>query len=263
MVETDGKIVTEEDVRAVSIPVKTKTFCPVKNGELIDMVKSLAETHGLSLENPRFALTRKETRFFGVYDVTNHNFLEDLVQFQVGLRNSCDKQIAAGVCFGSKVFVCTNLSFTGIAGNNNEIIGKVGHKHTPNVNSTLYERLSNSMSQFGAFKAFQENLFKRLRDTSVTNEHASHTIIEAARAGAITKKDILDVSDLWLLQERGPETNEEALHYYPEFAERNAYNLMNAFTENNKGHQRRNGFDGAVRSMDLTQFMSLTFASQN
>ena len=251
---------TEEEVRNMAIPPRTSSYTPVRNGELIDMVRKLAKIYGLELANGQFATTRKGQRMFGSFDVKEQNFLGDMARFKIGLRNSSDKSMSAGICFGSEIMVCSNLVFIGYGGDHNDIVGKVSHKHTTHIHKTLYDRLYFSMADFGIYKEFQEKLFNRLRKTSLTDEEASHTIVNAARQNIIPKKNILDIANVWRFQERGPETEEEKTRYYPDFKGRNAFSLLNAFTEHNKAYSKKNLVEGAERAMNLVGYMYDTFA---
>ena len=144
-----SRIATEEEVRNISVPTATRTFQPVRNGELLDMVEKVADTHGLKLANAAFGLAKYGQRMFGTYDLVGQD-IGDIASFQLGIRNSCDKSLSAGICFGAKVFVCDNLAFVGYANGEDGISGQVSHKHTPRIlhDERLYSRLMASFEKF-------------------------------------------------------------------------------------------------------------------
>ena len=132
-----GSYKTYEEVCDCPVPQATRTYRPVPNEQLLDMVESAAGQQGLDvdLRNPeyaRYGLAGKNgyEQMYGIATVKNHNHFGDQVALTLGFRNSCDKRFPAGICFGSKVFVCDNLAFTAWAGDEDEIFGNVSHKHT-------------------------------------------------------------------------------------------------------------------------------------
>jgi len=253
---TDSQVVTEEQVRNVPIPIATRSFQPVRNGELLDMVMKVSDTFGLKLSNGRFALSNEKQRMFGTYDLVGQD-IKDIASFQVGVRNSCDKSIAAGICFGTKVFVCSNLAFVGYADDMFGITGRISHRHTVHIlkEERLYNRLSSSFEQFNDFSDWQVKFFDKIRDTGLSNAKACETIIDAARANVINKTDVVDVANEWEWQNKGQDEPVEGKIWHPEFEPRNAYSLMNAFTEVGKIYQERNPVSYPNRTMDLVKFL--------
>lgn len=259
IIESDGNRVTEEVVRKVGVPPYTRSFMPVRNDELLDMVYKVADNYGLELDNGQFGLARKDQRMFGAFDVVNHSFMNGGANFKLGVRNSCDKSVSASICFGSEICVCSNLIFAGYPNGENGVVGHTGHKHTTFVHDKLYDRLMVSFSQFELYKHFQEDFYNKLSEKSLSNARACELIVESARHGVIPKKDILDVANEWDFQARGPRDEAEQERYHPEFAPRNAFSLCNAFTEIHKNFQKRNIVEAPNRSMNLVSFLHKQF----
>ena len=262
LLDTAGSFrATEEQVLAEVIPnprVPSSTYQPIQNAELLNMLDKVANSHGLELSNPTFGIDRKGQRMFGVYEVEGKNHLDDKVKLMMGVRNSFDMSCSAGVCFGSKVFVCSNLCFSGYA-NESGISGMASHRHTLNIYSTLYDRLHSSLSQVDKFRHYQELFFGKLEKKHIGNNGGYSLIIDAARNGVINKTKILDVANEWQLQHRGPENVAEEARYHPEFTARTAYNLFNAFTECSKGIQAKNPVEANSRSIKLTEYFHSQF----
>ena len=256
MRSSDSCVATEEQVRNVPVPAATRTFQPVRNGELLDMVMKVSDTFGLKLSNGRFALATEQQRMFGTYDLIGQN-IEDIASFQVGVRNSCDKSLAAGICFGTRVFVCSNLAFVGYADDMFGITGRISHRHTSHIlkEERLYNRLLSSFEQFNDFRDWQVKFFDKVRDTNLNNGKAYETIIDAARANVINKTDIIDVADEWEWQDKGQDKPIEDRVWHSEFKPRTAYSLMNAFTEVGKAFQKKNPVGYPQRTMSLVKFL--------
>ena len=213
--------VTREQVAQIVTPMRqTSTYQPVQNGEFLDMLEDVADSKGLVLENPKFGLARKGQRMFGVYKVTGRNHFDGAVELMLGVRNAFDGSVSAGICFGAKVMVCSNLVFTGYAGENG-VAGGAFHRHvtkvkTPSLVPRLRDRIEGALGQVDTFMRVQNNFYSHLRDTEIDDNRASDVIIQAARQNVIPKKDILDISDEWLTPQ------------HEDFRDKNAWSLYNA-----------------------------------
>jgi hypothetical protein len=134
----------------------------------------------------------------------------------MGLRNAHDKCFPAAIAFGASVFVCDNLSFSGET--------QLARRHTKNIFRDLPQVISRTIGQLADKWAFQDKRFDAYRDTDISNKEACFLVREAYRAGACKKTDAMDILDQW----------EKPIH--PEFEDRNAWSLFNAFTEELKGN---------------------------
>jgi len=252
---------TLKEVLNTPAPIReTPTYQPVSNKELLDMLHRVAKEQSLVLKEPQFGLARYGQRMFGVYKVEGQEHFDGRVKLMLGVRNSGDGQIAAGVCFGSEVFVCSNLVFTGYANESDGIVGRVSHKHTINVMDTLYERLSSALNQFPVFRDFQENFYGRLTDRRISDNRAFATIVKAVMDDVIPNKDVIRLANIWLSQKEEPKETVERKDWHPEFQSRNAYSLFNAFTHLHKGYQKQNPVEAVKRSIRLTQLFHHEFS---
>ena len=254
----DSGIATFEEVIRPVVPMRnTDTYKPISNLVLLNMLKNVADMQGLQLVNPEFGLARKGQRMFGVYEVEGHDHMGGEVRMMVGIRNAFDGTLSAGICFGSKVFVCSNLAFTGYAGEENDVTGKVTHKHTRNIEDTLFQRLKDGLCQINMFKDYQQKFYDSLRNIHMDENQAYATIVRAVQSDAMPNKDIIKVARLW--DDSGNLDCEGQDNWHKEFYARNAWSLFNIFTENHKQYTERNPFDANQRSIRLSQMFSNTF----
>ena len=233
----------------------------MQNAPLLDMLHGVAGDHGLTLENPTFGLARKGQRMFGVYEVNGLEHFGNRVQLTLGIRNAFDGCISIGVCFGSKVFVCSNLIFTAYTGDEG-LSGNVRRKHLGNdLSGDVYERLQESLSQVSKYRQAQERFYRHLEETPISRAEGCEIIINAGREGVIGKKDILSYADEWIYQETGPqnEFDEAERDWHREFQPRNAWSLMNAFKELQKARHQRNPVTASNESLALTRYLHKTF----
>jgi hypothetical protein len=256
MIDTpDSGIVTMEQAFAIQPKAKaTKTYQPVPNKALWEKT---AESRGLQLGIPQMGLARKGQRLFGSVEITNQDHLDGDVRLMLGFRNSGDKSMSIGVCFGSKVFVCSNMCFTGYTSDEEDAVGQVHHRHSTNVWDGLQERLDAAMDKFTVFKSYQDDFYSRLKNIKLRDVQAHDMIIRAARAEAITAKDCFNVAEHWAYQAHCPE--HEADNWHKEFMPRNAWSLFNCFTEIHKGIQSKNPVDANLRSIKMNRFFHQQF----
>lgn len=262
-----NRVSYEQVIQPVQPTRQTSTYRPIQNRDLLEMLAAVALTHGLDLKNPQFGETKERQRMFGVYEVGGRNHFDNQVRLMLGVRNAFDGMVSASICFGSEVFVCSNMIFTGYA-NGNGVSGGASHRHVsnsrnPSLTLRLRDRVDMALGQVDKFINFQNKFYGRLRDTKLNDNRASRLIIEAARQNVIPKKDILTVSDEWNLPVRGPKNEEEQAHFHEEFKPRNAWSLHNAFTEYAKAYTDQNLVVGSQRLIGLTKFFTSQFPLTN
>ena len=112
MLHQGSGFVGREELRNVFTPPPTHSWQPISHEHLLNTVEQqlgslnyhvTAESHGLS---------KNGSRYFGLLEVEIDSRERDFTTV-VGLRNSNDKTIPAGLCLGSHVLVCDNLCFSG------------------------------------------------------------------------------------------------------------------------------------------------------
>jgi len=103
----------------IEIPDATSTYQPVSHIVLARRVKhAFTRSTGLHLEDERYGTSKAGKRMFGALrfaplDYEGNPDRSSPVALAVGLRNSYDKSVSAGVAVGGSVFVCDNLCFAG------------------------------------------------------------------------------------------------------------------------------------------------------
>jgi len=262
-----SKKVTREMLSAVPLPVRTRSYSPVPHTRFIDMVREKVEETGLKVDTSNkevkngenLGWARNGDQLFGTLDLLGQDHLNNQVKLVLGFRNSYDKSLSAGVCFGSKVIVCSNLCFTGYADEGLGIVGKISHRHTRFVYRELPGRLQESLGRFEMFRDFQERFFENLTNIDIDDNQAYGTLVRAAQDGALNGHEVLDVASQWKYQEFEPEAIERPVNWHPEFQSRNAWSLFNCITEVHKKGQERNLVKASDRSMQLTKVFQSEF----
>jgi Domain of unknown function (DUF932) len=195
-------------VFAIPTPEPTTTWKPVAHRQFIESILEQSDRSGLTLKSEGYGLTRHGHRLFGVLafeQSAEHGFC-------IGIRNSHDKTMTAGIVAGARIFVCDNLAFSGAF--------QVKRKHTSGIDI--------SAIVCDAFKQLPdqiENLFKnleRLKVEGLSDDEARAVIFRTAEKGVIAPSEMLGV---W---------NEYKQPCHEEFREPTKFNLLMAFTEKAK-----------------------------
>ena len=235
-----SKAATESRVRSIQAPDGTDTWVPIPHFELLDHVQEVMSEKGLVVDqtSKKFGLKRDDNQMFAVLKVISDQDKD--FGLSVGLRNSTDKSLSAAMCFGSNVFVCDNLVFSGEQ--------TLARKHTKNIRDGLRDMISDALDQADVFRAFNERLYASMKQADVTDGVVHDMVCRAFRADAIPVSRIKHVLDEWYKPS------------HPEFEPRNAWSMFNAFTESAKVGFARNPHTASQRTMRLTRLMQRTFA---
>jgi len=247
-----------EQIKAVRCPDGTKSWKPISHFDLIQEAKEAAEKVGLVIGNEEYGLHKDSDQMFGVIEVLNHDHFDNEVRLMMGLRNSIDKSLSAGVCFGSKVFVCDNLCFSAYDTELGESF-LTTRKHTRFIENDLPLRLYEGMQKFELAKNYQEKLYKHYKQSGLSMMQVHDILVKAALEGAIANKDIPKIREEYLFHLHKPETPEQEAKWHESFSEPTAWSLMNAFTEQGKAYQAKNSLVSADRTIKLTKLFQKEF----
>jgi hypothetical protein len=218
----------------IQTPAETDTFKPIAHRHLLNQVVSSVRNMGWKLVGEAHALNDGGDKYFGLLQVSpeaetngrDHGFI-------IGLRNANNKRLAAGLTFGSVVFVCDNMAFSGAV--------TVFRKHTKNLHDDLPERVRTAVESLPNISNAIDQRFLDYRRTAMPDVKAHDIIIKALDKGVIGTNQIPVVLKEW----RTPR--------HPEFAEaeKTAWRLFNAFTESFKGTSIWNNASRGLMFQDL------------
>ena len=106
----EGRTIPREALALVPTPVGTETHRPIPHHEVVQaLIETLGFRH-IGVVHDEYAVSPDGMRLFGVLD------LETEIQgcrFSIGLRNSHDKTMRLALVCGYRVFVCSNMAFSG------------------------------------------------------------------------------------------------------------------------------------------------------
>ena len=209
-----AETVSREQLFEVATPRATETWFPLAHRDLVTEVQSQLTGAGFEIDSALHALSHEGARYFGILQVRLRERGGSDYGWVVGLRNSHDKTYPAGLVAGTRVFVCDNLAFTG------EV--KLSRKHTRHAARDLKHLTARAVGKLGdRFHQLDERI-TAYRAKRIGDPAAHDLVIRAVDCKAITPSQIPRVLKVW----RKP--------LYPDFEDRNAWSLFNAFTEVHK-----------------------------
>ena len=222
-----------EDLTKVKTPDPTNTHVPIPHHNFVEMVREALPENGFQVVQEEHALSKDGQSYFGVIKIEDPEFPSGLDGFSrvIGLRNSHNKRIAAGLVSGSQVFVCDNMAFSG------EV--QLTHKHTSQVQAALPRLVADAILGLKPLLNAERQRVKayRAHDLGTGQEYeVDHLLMEMLRRDAVSSSQIGKAWDNWI----NPP--------HPEFEERSLWSLFNAVTEAHKGTGMRTLF---LRSLSL------------
>ena len=212
MMHAGGAKVKREALEQMATPAATRSWCPVPHSVYLHAVERALQRRNLRVVNEEHGVRGEQ--YFGLLTVQNGHNSKDY-SWVVGLRNSHNKTLPAGLVVGSQVFVCDNLAFSG------EI--QVTRKHTTHIMAELPGLIEGAVLELTRKWVTKDERIARYRAFALPEAHAHNLIIHALENGAITAIKVPEV------------VREYHKPSHVEFASRTMWSLFNAFTQVLKG----------------------------
>ena len=209
-----ANVVDRREVYRTPTPEATASWFPMPHRHLLEEVESQLWDSGLQIKSETHALSHEGNRYFGIIEVAKQNTEHNDYSWTIGIRNSHDKTYPAGLVAGTRVFVCDNLSFSGLV--------KLSRKHTRYAARDLRSLTNRAIGKLSDRLQSLDERIESYKNTRVTDLQAHDMIVRAVDAKAITNSQIPEIVEQW----RTPD--------HECFKRRNAWSLFNAFTEATK-----------------------------
>lgn len=173
-------------LRHLPLPVATESHVPIAHKDVVDMVKYALGFFKHEIVEEDYGITPDGLRFFGLLSLRSAygNYTDT-----VGLRNSNDKKFPIGISFGSRVFVCDNLSFVG-----DHVIKR---KHTANAKRDLPGLVAEVVEPLRDQRLRQARMFDAYRATPLLEQQVNDAIMTCYRRGVINLTRIADVLEAY------------------------------------------------------------------
>ena len=196
------------ELARISVPPATPTHKPVPHHEIVEaLIETLGFRH-IGVVEEEYAASHGGMKMFGVLDLETQM---EGCRFSIGLRNSHDKSFRLALTVGYRVFVCSNMAFSGD-------FTPVLAKHSKSFN--LVDTLAVGVERIQRNFAPMERQVEQWRNSQISDERAKLILYEAFVDGDLEAPRSLlpEVHRLYFEPE------------YPEFSPRSMWSLSNAFT---------------------------------
>lgn len=203
-----------EVLTTIDAPEATATHLPIRHADIVSQAATALAMRHINVINQEFAVSPDGMRMFGLM-VTDREF--DGCNYSIGLRNSNDKSMKLGMVAGYRVMVCENMAF---AGDFHPLLAK----HTSNF--SLEDSMAIAIDRIHRAMENVSEQVRFMRAKQVNDQIAEKVVYDAfvPKSGIRLPKQIMDaVHDNWYTPA------------HPEFEDRTAWSLHNAFTSAFKG----------------------------
>src|SRR6476660_309607 len=196
------------ELAQIPVPQATATHRPVPHHEIVEaLVETLSFRH-IAVVNEEYAASNDGMKMFGVLDLETQM---EGCRFSIGIRNSHDKSLRLGLTAGLRVFVCSNMAFSGD-------FTPVLAKHTKSFN--LIDTISVGVDRMQRNFAPMQKQVESWQGTELSNVSAKMIVYEAFIESEldVPKHLARRVHDFYFEPQ------------YEEFRARTVWSLSNAFT---------------------------------
>jgi Domain of unknown function (DUF932) len=196
------------ELAQIAIPEETRTHKPVPHHTIVEaLVETLSFRH-IGVVDEEYAVSGDGMKMFGVLDLETQM---EGCRFSIGIRNSHDKSLRLGLTIGIRVFVCSNMQFSG---DFTPVLAK--HSKSFNLIDTLAVGVDRIQRNFEPMRRQVEDW----RTTQITDAQAKLIVYSAFVDGKLDapKSLLSEVHRLYFEPQ------------YPEFSARTMWSLSNAFT---------------------------------
>lgn len=187
-VSGDGYTATRAQLRKIATPEATKSWQPVPHDFVVQQVEQTVASHSLEVASEQYIVARDGKRMFGVLDLRSPEDRD--YGLTVGIRNSHDMSFPVGLLLGARVFVCSNLSFSG------EV--KVQTKHTKYVLNRLPKLVCDAASRLLESRGVQDKRIAAYKATEIEpKKEAAYLMLQAIRTDVIPTRLIDSLITRW------------------------------------------------------------------
>lgn len=201
---------TLTELENAKTPSGTRTWHPMPHIELVRTAKLALLNAGLDVVGEQHALTKEDSRYFGLLHVQAREQAAKDYGWVFGLRSSHDQTFRASAIAGSSVFVCDNLSFSG------EV--HIGHRHTVNLTKAFPGLMAGAVSELMNLSGRMDELYAGFKACDLDDAGAHDLAVRCMNAGVIGCTHLPHVLEQWY---RPP---------HKDFEPRNMWSLYNAVT---------------------------------
>ncbi len=218
--------VTARELASIEPPPATKSWKPVRHGELVSVIRDQLATRGLAIRAESYAVQRDGALLFGVLDLAWHANGEFAAA--LGLRTGNDRSMSIQIAVGMRVFVCDNLAFAG------DLIA-LRRKHTAGLD--LPREIGGAIDRYQEGVVALEHGIDRLQRTEISDRTAKEMIFDVFAQAILPVRFFRPAVDLYF----------DPPNDAPDVTPRTLWGLHNAMTRQVKRIPSGPAFQATVR----------------
>lgn len=176
---------TKQELIQAPLPLETKTYKPVSNGQIIDLTLNGIEKAGFKVDKERYSGTSNGQLANGLYTISN--IADSEMQLEIGWQNSYNKRLTLKFAIGARIFICNNGC---VAGD----MGAFARKHMGSIQefapTKITEYLKRAQETFAQMQKDREamkqiEVNKRVQAELVGRMFIEHEIIKSGQLNII------------------------------------------------------------------------------
>lgn len=228
--------VNRDELSTVHPPPPSRTHYPIPHASVVEVCEQSLVDAGYHIKTAEYALSQADQQLFSTYTLTT-TVAEGACVLAVGLRSSYNKTLPLGMVAGTRVLVCSNLSFRA------DLIN-VRRLHTKFASQRFAQDIAGAVRMLSSFQDTESQRIQVLKQTFLSDDQADALILRAC-----IDRNIVPMRQLVKLAHEWREPTHE------EFRERTAWSLFNAVTTVLGNRHDRNPNEHAQRTMRLNRLL--------
>ncbi len=216
---TGGRIHGRDELATLSTPEASATWKPIPHHELVMSLIDGLKAHDITVTNEQYTTSGKDdAKLFGVLDLVIPNLSQPDYALCIGLRASNDRSMAIQATAGARVFVCSNMAFSGDSGT---VVLKKRHTSRLDLRVVVPPAIDAYLDKANQFTLDID----RMKDFSLTDARAKEVIYDAlVSKGVVPLRMLPVVHKCYFADDKQREM----------FPDRSLWSAMQAFTEATK-----------------------------
>lgn len=228
--------VTRDELFNVHPPSPSRTHYPIPHASVVEVCEHTLVDAGYHIKTAEYALSQADQQMFSTYTLTT-TLVEGVCVLAVGLRSSYNKTLPLGLVAGTRVLVCSNLSFRA------DLIN-VRRLHTKFASQRFSQDIIGAVRMLPSFQDTESQRIQVLKQTLLSDDQADAFLLRACiDHNIVPMRQLLKLAHEW----------REPTH--DEFRERTAWSLFNAVTTVLGNRHDRNPNEHAHRTMRLNRLL--------
>jgi Domain of unknown function (DUF932) len=211
-----GKLLARNELVGLHTPEGSATWRPVPHAELVGSLMSGLAQHNIEVKAERYCVSGKDdAKIFGVLDLVIPHLATPEYGMALGFRGSNDKSLAIQATAGVRVFVCSNLAFSGDAGT---VVLRKKHSSRLDLTKVVPPAIDAYLEKANQFCLSIEDM----KEYELSESRAKELIYDAFVQNPIMNRRMFPVIDTLYFR------NDEQRGMFPD---RTLWSLNNSFTQ--------------------------------